>query len=211
MSVHADTESGSHSPAKGTSIHRPKVLLGVSGSVATIKLGLLATAIRVFADVKIIATTPALHFLHTLPFDVQTELGQVAGDEDEWHSWEKVGDPVMHIDLRRWADIFVIAPLSANTLAKVANGMCDNLLTCVVRAWDFHKPLLVAPAMNTFMWESPFTEKHLSVLKSLGAKVIPPVSKVLACGDVGQGAMASVDNIAATVKDVINELPHIRK
>jgi len=66
-----------------------------------------------------------------------------AGDEDDWRSWKTVGDDVLHIELRRWADIMVIAPLSANTLAKVANGMCDNLLTCVVRAWDWQKPLLV--------------------------------------------------------------------
>lgn len=187
------------SPTAGTPTHRPKVLLGVSGSVATIKLGLLATRLQAFADVKIIATTAAQHFIRTLPDTVQNELGQVAGDEDEWRSWEKVGDPVMHIELRRWADIFVVAPLSANTLAKMANGICDNLLTCVVRAWDFNKPLLIAPAMNTFMWESPFTGQHLSVLRNLGVQVIPPISKVLACGDIGQGAMASVDSIADTV------------
>lgn len=66
-----------------------------------------------------------------------------AGDDDEWHEWGKVGDPVMHIELRRWSDVFVIAPLSANTLAKLANGMCDNLVTCVARAWDFQRPLVV--------------------------------------------------------------------
>ena len=86
--------------------------------------------------------------------------------------------------------MFVVAPLSANTLAKMANGMCDNLLTCVVRAWDFSKPLLVAPAMNTYMWDSPFTTRHLEQLEALGVTVVDPVSKKLACGDVGNGAMA---------------------
>lgn len=65
------------------------------------------------------------------------------GDEEEWHSWQKKGDPVLHIELRKWADILIIAPLSANTLAKIAQGLCDNCLTSVVRAWDFSKPLLV--------------------------------------------------------------------
>jgi flavoprotein len=69
------------------------------------------------------------------------------GDEAEWHEWSKVGDPVMHIELRRWADLFVIAPLSANSLAKMANGMCDNLVTCIARAWDFKRPLLVSVCM----------------------------------------------------------------
>jgi phosphopantothenoylcysteine decarboxylase len=95
----------------------------------------------------------------------------------------------------------VIAPLSANTLAKMANGLCDNLLvcrlhhplliyilqTCVVRAWDFKKPLIVAPAMNTLMWDHPFTEKHLKELTSLGVIVISPIEKLLACGDKGKG------------------------
>lgn len=71
-------------------------------------------------------------------------LCRTAGDDDEWHEWSKVGDPVMHIELRRWADVFVIAPLSANTLAKLANGICDNLITCVARAWDFQRPLVVS-------------------------------------------------------------------
>lgn len=66
-----------------------------------------------------------------------------AGDEDEWHVWQNKGDPVLHIDLRKWADLLVIAPLSANSLAKMAQGLCDNCLTSVVRAWDFTKPLLV--------------------------------------------------------------------
>ena len=68
----------------------------------------------------------------------------LAGDEEEWHVWQAKGDPVLHIDLRKWADLLVIAPLSANTLAKTAQGLCDNCLTSVVRAWDFRKPLLVS-------------------------------------------------------------------
>lgn len=68
----------------------------------------------------------------------------LTGDEDEWHEWSQVGDPVLHIELRRWADVFVVAPLSANTLAKMANGLCDNLVTCIARAWDFTRPLIVS-------------------------------------------------------------------
>lgn len=73
-------------------------------------------------------------------------LNGPAGDEEEWRAWQAKGDPVQHIELRKWADILVIAPLSANTLAKMAQGLCDNCLTSVVRAWDWSKPLLVSNA-----------------------------------------------------------------
>lgn len=99
----------------------------------------------------------------------------------------------------------LIAPLSANTLAKIAHGQCDNLLTCVARAWDYAQhPLLVAPAMNTLMWTHPFTEQQLNTLRSLGIHVIPPISKVLACGDIGTGAMAAVDDIVSSVTTTLS-------
>ena len=84
--------------------------------------------------------------------------------------------------------------------SQMANGLCDNLLTCVVRAWDYKKPLLFAPAMNTFMWDSPFTNQHVATLEGLGAKMIPPMTKKLACGDVGSGAMAEVGTIGSAAR-----------
>ena len=178
---------------------RPRILLGVSGSVATIKLSLVTQQLLQFADVCVVATKSARHFFDTAALPPQCL--PVVLDVDEWRQWTAVGDPVVHIELRRWADVFVIAPLSANTLAKVATGLCDNLLTCVVRAWDFRKPLLLAPAMNTFMWESPFTEQHLAACRELGAIIVPPVSKRLACGDVGVGGMAAPEAIAAAARE----------
>ena len=100
------------------------------------------------------------------------------------------GDPVLHIELRKWADLLVIAPLSANTLGKLSNGLADNLLTCVARAWDFSKPCLVAPAMNTYMWDHPVTKPSLDRLKEWGYVEIPCIEKVLMCKDKGKGAMA---------------------
>mmetsp|Transcript_3822 Transcript_3822/g.4310 ORF Transcript_3822/g.4310 Transcript_3822/m.4310 type:complete len:222 (+) Transcript_3822:85-750(+) len=183
---------------------KPKILLGVTGSVAAIKVGLLAAKLKEFGDVKVAATSSAMHFIGTISEEERSHLGEVVEDATEWREWGKVGDPVQHIDMRAWADVLVIAPLSANTLAKMASGLCDNLLTCVVRAWNFKQPgqypVLVAPAMNTNMWDSPFTNQHLSVLESLGIKVIQPVAKKLACGDIGMGAMASVETIADAVK-----------
>ncbi|KAK7792929.1 hypothetical protein R5R35_008071 [Gryllus longicercus] len=126
---------------------------------------------------------------------------EVFNDEDEWKAWNSRGDPVLHIELGKWADLMVIAPLDANTLAKIAQGLCDNLLTCVVRAWDMKKPLLFCPAMNTRMWNHPITSKHISVLKSWGYCEIPPISKTLMCGDKGIGAMAEVSTIVQRVQD----------
>src|SRR6266498_2635001 len=90
-------------------------------------------------------------------------------DEDEWPGRAEGerysrGDAVAHIELRKWADAFVVAPLDANTLAKLAVGLCDNCLTCVWRAWDVTRPVVLAPAMNTLMWQHPFTRRHLRSL-----------------------------------------------
>lgn len=83
-------------------------------------------------------------------------------------------------------------------------GLCDNLLSSVVRAWDWEaKPLLLAPAMNTAMWTSPLTGRHLESLKSMGAGVVPPIAKALACGDVGMGAMAEPEEVAVAVKGAL--------
>ena len=83
-------------------------------------------------------------------------------------------------------------------------GLCDNLLSSVVRAWDWEaKPLLLAPAMNTAMWASPLTGKHLGALKAMGAGVVPPIAKALACGDVGMGAMAEPEEVAVAVKGAL--------
>ena len=98
-----------------------------------------------------------------------------------------------------------LAPLDANTLAKLANGLCDNLLTCICRAWDFSKPILFAPAMNTFMWEHPITATHINVIQSWGYEQIPPIEKVLMCKDKGLGAMAEPDTIVKKVIDTLNK------
>lgn len=211
------------------------MLLGVSGSVAAIKAPLVCEHLLRFADVRVVLTSAARHFLppNALPYGAadgssmsaaaaQQQQQQQQGkeeddgsfgfppaaqpvhlDEHEWRDWRRVGDPVAHIELRRWADALVVAPLSANTLSKMASGACDNLLTCVARAWDVKAahPVLLAPAMNTAMWESPFTARHLAELASvLGAAVVPPApSKKLACGDVGAGAMAAPEEVARHV------------
>ncbi|KAJ8752059.1 hypothetical protein K2173_001086 [Erythroxylum novogranatense] len=193
----ASTAGGSGSVRMIPGARRPRILLAASGSVAAIKFGNLCHCFSEWAEVRAVVTKASLFFIDrtSLPRDVIFYT-----DDDEWSSWNKIGDPVLHIELRRWADIMVIAPLSANTLAKIAGGLGDNLLTCIVRAWDYSKPLFVAPAMNTFMWENPFTERHLMSVDELGICLIPPVRKRLACGDYGNGAMAEPSLIYSTVR-----------
>jgi phosphopantothenoylcysteine decarboxylase len=198
------------------------VLVGATGSVAAVRVPALFDALRAEGHaVKIVGTTAATYF-----FDPATM--PVILDSDEWpgrgagQRYQR-DDPVLHIELRRWADLFVIAPLDANTLAKLAVGLCDNCLTCVWRSWDVAKPIVLAPAMNTLMWQHPFTRRHLrSLAADFGAahipahlddaqliaqinerckslRIIAPVEKQLACGDVGMGGLAEVAAIVAAV------------
>ncbi|XP_001379746.1 phosphopantothenoylcysteine decarboxylase isoform X1 [Monodelphis domestica] len=178
------------------------VLVGVTGSVAALKLPLLVAGLLEIPglDVAVVTTERAKHFYN--PCDVPVTL---YSDTDEWELWKCRSDPVLHIDLRRWADLMVVAPLDANTLGKVASGICDNLLTCVIRAWDRAKPLLFCPAMNTAMWEHPVTAQNVEQLKGFGYTEVPCVAKKLACGDEGLGAMAEVWTILRKVKEILLE------
>nr|XP_040129852.1 secretory carrier-associated membrane protein 5 isoform X2 [Ictidomys tridecemlineatus] len=151
-------------------------------------------------EVTVVTTERAKHFYN--PQDIPVTL---YSDSDEWEMWKHRSDPVLHIDLRRWADLMLVAPLDANTLGKVASGICDNLLTCVIRAWDRSKPLLFCPAMNTVMWEHPLTAQQVDQLKAFGYVEIPCVDKKLVCGDQGLGAMAEVETIVDKVKEVLSQ------
>jgi len=126
---------------------------------------------------------------------------EVLGADDDWKGWNEIGDPVVHVDLRKWADLLIVAPLGANSLAKLSAGLCDDLLSCVARAWDFSKGFVVAPAMNTAMWRHPLTAGQLRGLEGFGVRVVPPVSKELACGDVGPGALAELRDILEVAQD----------
>ncbi|GIW86838.1 MAG: phosphopantothenoylcysteine decarboxylase [Isosphaeraceae bacterium] len=198
-----------------------RALLGVTGSVAAIRTSDLVTALsQAGHEVQVVATEPSLYF-----FDPTTLNVPVHRDADEWPaSRYHRGDPVLHIVLRDWADLLILAPLDAQTLARLALGLSDNLLACVIRAWDYQKPLILAPAMNTRMWESPVTLRHLRTifedraghpwqadwsLETAAQRfaeylprivLIPPQAKQLACGDFGIGAMAEVATIAEAVR-----------
>ncbi len=205
-----------------------RVILGVTGSVAAVRTPILRAALADAGhQVRVVATEPALHFFD--PADLgppDPDGGPLFRDADEWPPGRyRRGDPVLHVAFRDWADVLAIAPLDANTLAKLALGLSDNFLTCLFRAWDFAKPVVLAPAMNTRMWESPVTLRHLRGLlddhgrgptdgsprtvdeaaeafarRAPGMILVAPQAKRLACGDVGVGAMAEVVAIAEFIR-----------
>jgi phosphopantothenoylcysteine decarboxylase len=201
-----------------------------SGSVAALKDLPLWEALKKLDmfNIQFVYTKPAQHFSYLLPAIANPDNSRpkedwpkVWLDSDEW-KWSKIGDPVIHIELRKWADMYLIAPLSCNTMAKIANGMCDNLLTCVVRACDMNsvievddmilqctrilkKPIIVCPAMNTMMYDNVFTYMHYKTMKDLGIIIVDCISKNLACGDVGKGAMENVPKIVKIVKYIAEE------
>ncbi|XP_041442646.1 phosphopantothenoylcysteine decarboxylase [Xenopus laevis] len=191
--------SGTELTVSRSGIH---ILVGVTGSVAALKLPLLVSGFLQIpgVQVQVVSTEKAKHF-----YNVQDIAVPLCSDQDEWTMWTKRSDPVLHIELRRWADLMLLAPLDANTLGKISSGICDNLLTCVVRAWDLQKPLLFCPAMNTAMWNHPITEQQILHLRSFGYTEIPCIAKKLMCGDEGLGAMAEVSTILEKVKEVLKE------
>ena len=207
------------------------ILLGVTGSVAAIKIpeicGLLLEKSH---KINLLCTSSSLYFFDQQHLKRQFPSISVTTDEMEWPMLEtggkyQRGDKVLHIELRKWADIFVVAPLDANTLAKFALGLADNCLTSVWRARNPQTPTILAPAMNTFMWEKPATASHLACLaleqgihldphkspsdlcekikkSQSNLKVLAPISKELACGDYGTGAMAELTTIVEAIQKV---------
>jgi len=177
-------------------IKQKNILIGCTGSVASIKLPNLISELKskdTTFNIRVVLTEKARQFID---FEEVKSSAEVFLDENEWKMWKHRGDPILHIDLVKWADIFVIAPLDANTLGKMSSGICDNLLTCIARAWDVEKPLLFCPAMNTRMFLHPITSRQIEDLKDFGYYEIKPISKTLMCGDTGVGAMAEVNVIA---------------
>jgi phosphopantothenoylcysteine decarboxylase len=210
-----------------------RIILGVTGSVAAVRTPVLYAALREAGqEVRVVATEPALHFFDPVALGpADPDGGPLYRDADEWSAARyQRGDPVLHIAFRQWADLLIVAPLDANTLAKFALGLSDNFLTCLFRAWDFSRPVVLAPAMNTLMWQSPVTLRHLRQLlqdraegregatetwtldnaaevyarHAPGLVLVPPQAKRLACGDVGLGAMAEVASLAETVRQWAN-------
>ncbi len=168
-------------------LHGKKIIVGITGSIAAYKsIYLVRALVKAGAEVKVIMTPSSADFVSSLTLstlsrnEVQIELF----DEQSWSN---------HVMLGRWADIMLIAPLSCNTLAKMANGLCDNLLLAVYLSATC--PVVAAPAMDEDMWHHPATKNNIEKLLSYGNKIIPVEKGDLASGLYGDGRMAEPDNI----------------
>lgn len=182
---------------------KKNILLGVNSGIGAKDTVELVKSLLEKFDVKVVTSKHSESFFD---LDAVSQIVPVFDDESEWYNWEKRGDDILHITLRNWADAFLIAPLSANTLAKLANGIADNLLLTIARAWIFNnKSFVVAPSMNRFMWEHPVTREHLSKLFGWGIKEIPPRCKLLAGGDFGVGALQKSNIITQFMHEIVQD------
>jgi phosphopantothenoylcysteine decarboxylase / phosphopantothenate---cysteine ligase len=173
------------------------ILLGISGGIAAYKCCELIRRLRDQGHaVQVVLTENAQHFVSA------TTLQALSGQPVRSSLWDAAAEAAMgHIELARWADVMLIAPASANTMAKLAHGFASDLLSTLVLASA--APLLLAPAMNQQMWAHPATQANLQTLQARGVRCIGPNSGAQACGDVGAGRMAEVPELLAELLAVL--------
>lgn len=173
------------------------VVIGVSGGIAVYKVcDVVSRLKKLNANVHVIMTNNATEFVTPLTFQSLSQNYVVNDMFEEPKTWD-----VEHISLAKKADVFLIAPATANVIGKVANGICDDMLTTTVMATT--GKVLIAPAMNTNMYRNPILQRNINILKELGYNFVNPESGRLACGDVGEGKLASPETIVNTVIDLL--------
>lgn len=194
-------QQGKSVGVKPPDLGRLKVVLGVSGGVAAYKAVDLASKLTAAnAEVKTVLTDNALRLVAAKSFEAVTG-GAVY--TSMWQGGEEF--EIGHISLADWADVFVVAPATANIIGKAANGVCDDLLSTMLCAcWA--GPLVFAPAMNDKMWNNPAVQKNVKALTQMGVKFIGPHSGRLACGTEGIGRMAEPKDILETVVKIASGL-----
>jgi phosphopantothenoylcysteine synthetase/decarboxylase len=174
---------------------KKKIILGVTGSIAAHKAADLASLLtKARCDVRVVLTADAQRFITPLPFKTLTRNPVVTDLYDEDEEWKPV-----HIELADAADVLVIAPATANVLAKLAHGLADDALSCIALALNPRAKILIAPAMNGKMWLHAATRENVQTLKQRGAVFIGPDEGMLSCGYEGLGRLWPVDQIAEHV------------
>ena len=165
------------------------VVLGVTGSIAAYKIANLASAlVKLHADVNVIMTKNATNFITPITFETLTGNKCLIDTFDRNFQFN-----VEHVALAKRADIFMVAPASANVIGKIAHGIADDMLTTTIMASKC--PKLISPAMNTNMFENPILQDNLKILEKYGYEIINPASGYLACGDTGAGKMPEPETL----------------
>ena len=175
------------------------VVLGVTGSIAAYKIANLASAlVKQHADVHVIMTKNATNFINPITFETLTGNKCLVDTFDRNFEFN-----VEHVSLAKQADIFMVAPASANVIGKIAHGIADDMLTTTIMAAKCKK--IISPAMNTNMYENPIVQDNLGILEKYGYEVISPANGYLACGDTGAGKMPEPETL---LKYIRRELAH---
>lgn len=178
---------------------RKSVVIGVTGGIAAYKaLEVVSALVKRNIEVNVIMTKSATEFVRPLSFETLSQNPVVTDTFDRADTWE-----VEHVALAKKADCFLIVPATANIIAKMAHGIADDMLSTTLLAT--RAPILIAPAMNTAMYENVAVEENMEVLKSRGMRIVEPLEGRLACGDRGKGHLAEVSDIVEAVLDVLTE------
>lgn len=174
------------------------IILGVSSSVAVYKsVQLTSDLLKKGYDVEVIETKNATNFVTPLQFSSLTKHKTYIDTFEEPKEYN-----IEHISLAKKANVFIVAPATANIIAKLANGICDDMLTTTFLACDC--PKIIAPAMNTKMYENPITQENIEKLKKHGVKIVEPSEGLLACKDVGKGKLADIPTLIEAIEEVLN-------
>ena len=179
-----------------------KFLLQVSGSIAAFKaVALCSKLTQAGYEVEVVLSEGAEHFVGAASFEGLTRRKVHLGNFDE-------GAMMAHIDLERWADLILLYPASANTIAHLANGFSNTLIGSLFLAHEFKKPYWILPAMNQAMLAHPTTKAHLNTLSQMGVKIYAPDSGTLACGEIGSGRLVEPEAILGEINAHFNRLPN---
>ena len=177
------------------------ITLAVSGSISAYKAADIISKLKKEGfEVTVLMTEAATEFITPLTLQVLSQRPVAINVIQELEP-----NKINHIDIAKNSDLFLLAPATANTIAKLANGFADNMVTTTALALPPQAKKILAPAMNTKMYENPLTQHNLERLEHFGWKIIQPREAALACGDQGTGALAEVDTIIDTVKELIYE------
>ena len=183
------------------------IVLGVTGSIAAYKAAELASQLtKQGCEVHVVLTADAVRFIPALPFKTLSRHPVVTDLYDEVAGWQPT-----HIKLADEADLLLIAPATANTIAKLAQGLANDALSCVALALNDRAKVLVAPAMNGKMWLHPATQQNVATLKSRGVEFIGPEKGLLSCGYEGLGRLWPVERVAERALELLRQRTAGRK